>query len=267
MKIKALTRQTDLFFSKFSGNIIDRENYVVVQTPDNPGFHWGNYIIFSSPPGKGDFEKWCAIYRAEFPYYPTIQHMTFTWNEDPARTPDFEPFLEAGFELDQAKVLSATQVVPPFKINHDIQVRPILTEAEWEAAIQLQILCRKPEFDRSGYEVFKRRQFLTYKQMADAGLGHWFGAFINETMVGDLGIFHNGVLGRYQNVGTHPSFRRLGICGTLVYEAARVAFRKFGVQTLVMEADANYHAGAIYESVGFKVVEHDRSLSWWVPHE
>ncbi|OFZ79396.1 MAG: hypothetical protein A2603_14490 [Bdellovibrionales bacterium RIFOXYD1_FULL_55_31] len=267
MKIKALTRHTDLFFSEFSGKIIDRGNYVVVQTPDNPSFHWGNYIIFSAPPGKGDYDKWCATYRAEFPYYSTIRHMTFTWNEDDSCTPDFEPFLKAGFELDKTKVLATNRVVPPPKINQHIQVRPISTDSEWEAAIQLQILCRKPEFDQTGYEAFKRRQFETYRKMANANRGHWFGAFINDKLVGDLGIFHDGTLGRYQNVGTHPDYRRQGICGTLVYETARIAFKDFNVQTLVMEADADYHAGAIYESVGFKVLEYDRSLSWWVPHD
>ncbi len=250
-------------FSRFEGEVHDRGDYVVIKTPSNPGFHWGNYVIFSRPPGPGDFERWRAVYRAEFEYYDPIKHMTFTWNANPAVTPDFAPFLAAGFKLDRGKVLTASHVVPPVKRNTAVVVRAIQSPQEWEEAIQLQIACRHFEFELASYASFKRRQFKNYQAMAKAGLGHWFGAFLGKRMVGDLGIFHHDSIGRFQNVGTHPDFRRQGICGTLVYEAAQIAFRSYGVKTLVMEADADYHAAAIYESVGFQFTDENQSLSWW----
>lgn len=99
--------------------------------------------------------------------------------------------------------------------------------------------------------------------MSEAGLGNWFGAFIGEQLVGDLGIFHENGIGRYQNVGTHPNFRKQGICGTLVYQSGLIALRDYKIQYLVMEADPDYHAARIYESVGFKRNEENYALSWW----
>ena len=60
-----------------------------------------------------------------------------------------------------------------------------------------------------------------YRQMQRAGLGGWFGAFLGNRVVADLGLFCIGGVGRFQTVETVPEFRRQGICGTLVYQAAR----------------------------------------------
>ena len=104
---------------------------------------------------------------------------------------------------------------------------------------------------------------LRYRQMVQAGLGEWFGAFLGNRVAGDLGVFVQGGVGRFQSVGTHPDFRRRGICGTLVYEAARYAFQNLGAETLVMVADEEHHAAKIYESVGFVPTEHEIGMDWW----
>ncbi len=54
----------------------------------------------------------------------------------------------------------------------------------------------------------------SYRQMFEAGMASWFGAFMDGQLVGDLGVFCEGIVGRYQNVGTHPEYRRQGICFT-----------------------------------------------------
>jgi ribosomal protein S18 acetylase RimI-like enzyme len=226
-------------FSRFEGEVLDRGEYTVIKTPTNPGYHWGNYIIFSQPPKKGDLEKWQAIYRSEFTYYDSIKHMTFTWNQNANIQPDFEPFLKAGFKLDLAKVLTAQVVSPPPKFNQTIEVRGVQSDDEWEQAIQLQIACRQPCFEKAGYETFKRRQFKNYQAMFKAGLGNWFGAFLDKKMVGDLGIFHQDRIGRFQNVGTHPEYRRQGICGTLVYQAAQIAFHNSKSKPELVDTVAN----------------------------
>lgn len=50
MIIRSLGRRTDLIFAKFSGRVIDRGSYTLIQTPSNPGFHWRNYIVFDHAP-------------------------------------------------------------------------------------------------------------------------------------------------------------------------------------------------------------------------
>ncbi|NQY99868.1 MAG: GNAT family N-acetyltransferase [Bdellovibrionales bacterium] len=129
--------------------------------------------------------------------------------------------------------------------------------------IELQTLCSDPKYFNDYYEAFKREQVAQYRAMAKAGKGAWFGAFLGEKLVGDLGVYFEQEIARYQNVGTHPDHKRRGICGTIVYLAGCQALREFGVETLVMEADPDYHAARIYESVGFAKSEINYSLSWW----
>lgn len=263
MEIKSLGRMTDLMFARFSGSVIDRGDYTLVQTPSNPGYHWGNYIIFNYAPRPGDLEKWRSIFLKEFSYYKTPNHFVFAWDTASPEQGVFDEFLKANFEFDTAVVLTAKEVNPPAKVNEDVVIRKIFSDKEWEAVIQNQTACADPQFLNEYYESFKRKQAAEYRKMSEAGYGYWFGAFVEDRLVGDLGIFYQGSIGRYQNVGTHPDFRRQGICGTLVYRTAQIAFEEFGVETLVMEADAEYHAARIYESVGFDRNETNHSLSWW----
>jgi ribosomal protein S18 acetylase RimI-like enzyme len=66
------------------------------------------------------------------------------------------------------------------------------------------------------------------------------------------GLFSGGgPIARYQNVETHPSVRRQGLAGTLVYRAGRYGLDTLGARALVMVADPGYAAIRIYRSVGF----------------
>ena len=103
--------------------------------------------------------------------------------------------------------------------------------------------------------------------MSESGMGNWFGAYLEGQLIGDLGIFFGENMGRYQNVGTHPDFRRQGVCQTLVFEAAQLTLKEHPISMLVMEADAHAHAAKIYKSLGFKPVERKLSLSWWTGTE
>ena len=171
--------------------------------------------------------------------------------------------MEAGFSLNESVVLTARAIQPPPKCNPEVTMRPLVEEWEWSSALQNQLDCREPPYSREGYTPFKTRQMERYLAMVRAGLGAWFGAFLDGRVVADLGVFVEDGLGRFQSVGTHPHFRRRGICGTLVFEAARYAFTHLGAQTLVMVADENYHAAKIYESVGFQPAERFVNAEWW----
>lgn len=263
MNVRSLGRQTDFIFSRFAGSVEDKGPYVVIKTPSNPGYHWGNYILFDRPPRRGDLLEWKSLFDKEFPDYIEPHHYTFTWETDPETNGNYQEFLADGFEFESAVILTANQLNQPKHLNNEVSIKKIETKQEWEDVIQLQILCADKRFLNEGYKSFKRNQMQHYQEMKHAGLGNWFGAYIGEKLVGDLGVFCQEKLARFQNVGTHPQFRHQGICGTLVYMAGQVALREYGVETLVMEADAEYHAARIYESVGFEKSEINYSLSWW----
>ena len=91
-------------------------------------------------------------------------------------------------------------------------------------------------------------------------MGQWWGARIDGTMAGSLGLVRvddvpGRSVGRFQLVGVDPAFGRRGVGSTLVHHVARRALFEDGLDTLVMCADATYHAAKVYESVGFKPTE------------
>ena len=82
MTIRSLGRRTDLMIAAFSGSLEDRGSYTLVLTPSNPGFHWGNYIVFDRAPVAGDLREWKALFDQEFFYYLEPHHYSFTWDTE-----------------------------------------------------------------------------------------------------------------------------------------------------------------------------------------
>jgi predicted GNAT family acetyltransferase len=122
---------------------------------------------------------------------------------------------------------------------------------------------RPSGFEEASYRTFKTKQMQRYRRMAEAGLGHWFGAFVNGVLAADLGVFAENGLARYQSVGTRPEYRRRGLCGTLVHAADEHMRAHFSAHTLVIVADKGSVAADIYRSVGFGNVEKQYGLIWW----
>lgn len=267
MKITSLARQTDLIFAEFSSEIFDRGHYTAIRTPTNMDYHWGNLLIFEQPPQKGSMQTWIDTFNREFPYYDNdSNHFLFTWN--PELTPKDDvltEFLDFGFALDRGVVLQTGVLHPPRYFNSSIEIRPYKSPDDWNNALTFCLKNRDAVYEKQSFDRFKRSQFSLYQQMSAVGQGNRFGAYLDGEIVGDLGLFHKNGLGRYQNVMTHPSHLRQGICSTLVFQAGMHAIKEWQVNSLVMEADADYHAARIYQSVGFKPVEQNLALHWKRP--
>jgi hypothetical protein len=250
MRFRSLLYRTDALFWRATSRIVDRGDYMVIDTPDRRGWYWGNCLIFEKPPAAGDRDRWLAIFREEFPD-PKVQHVAIAWDDASGDLGQVQPFLDAGFELDRFVTLVADAVVPPPKWNDEVMIRELGSEEDFDQAIAVQVSCRDLRFPAETYTLFTRRSMETYRGMIAEGLGVWYGAFLDDRLVADLGLFFTGELGRFQSVGTAPEYRRRGICGTLVYEVSRRTLASGRATHLVMAADEEYHAAGIYESVGF----------------
>jgi hypothetical protein len=256
--LRSLAYRTDLALLAFQGRVENRGDYIFAASPDNPGFFWGNLLVMRNPPREGDFDKWMACFQKEFDHEPLVRHVTFAWDSVEAEEGITKPFVENGFEIEKSVVLSMKflELVVPAHSRSDLEVRPLFSDKDWEAALENQIACRDAErFEENSYRSFKLQLMKKYRAMSKAGLGQWFGAFLGDKLVGDCGIFVFDGVGRFQTVGTHPEFRRLGVCGNLVYQSAHYSFTKGGAHTLVMVADPDYHAAKVYQSVGFRPTE------------
>lgn len=261
MKLKSLSLRSNMIFARSESEIIERESYLVIKTLSNPTFHWGNYLIFKKPPVDGELTNWINIFQREFSHYEEFQHYVFTWDEPiEPKSPDY---LTHQFALEKSISLQASSLSLPKHYNKNIVVRVLTSERDWEEADELQVLTRDPKFSYDEYKDFKNKLSKSYLKLIGEQRGARFGAFLDDILVADLGIYFEGDLARYQSVVTHPEYRNQGICATLVYESGKHALRNWNVKTLAMEADPDYHAARIYESVGFRPQENSYALYWY----
>lgn len=255
MKVHSLGYRTDLIFAAFDGEIIDRGDYLVVKTPTNPTFYWGNFLLFANPPQEGDYPRWCELFAREIGTPPHVKHQALGWDSTQGEAGLVQPFLEDGFHLDRMVVLTARREDLKPRPSPKVTIRQLETRNDWGQAIENQVLSREAWFGETGYRVFRQGQAKRYQEMISKGLGAWFGAFDGEKLVGDLGVFCSSELGRYQSVQTHPDYRRQGIAGSLVSQSGRYAFEKHAIETLVIVAEENSPAQRLYEALGFQITE------------
>ncbi len=262
MNVKSLGYRSDFIFNNFDGSVEDKGDYFVARTASNPNYFWGNLLLYKKPPQKGDLDRWKSDFKKEFKDR-SIYHMTLAWDSPTGEEGSAQDFIDDGFELDTSIVLSTSDVNVPPKFNQDIDLKVISTKSDFEECIQVQLSCANDEMSLESWEVFYRKTMSKYQDMISAERGLWFGATLDGKMVGSLGLFTDGEVGRYQIVSTRKEFQRKGVCSTLVYKSAQYALEKMGVKTLVMVADEEYHAAKIYESVGFLPTEKQIGLCWW----
>jgi GNAT superfamily N-acetyltransferase len=259
--LSSLSNRSDLLFFPEEGQVEVHDEYIVVRSPKNPGYHWGNYLIFRDAPKPGQLNRWMQIFQSEFQTLPDVRHRSFTWNLGEASPEATSEFVAAGFESTRICCLSTNALVAPSKFNSSVEVRKVQSPEEWAEVIRLQVESRDPIYSFEEYSRFKNRQFEIYKTLSARGEGAWWAAYLGGRPVADLGLFRQGDVGRYQSVGTHPDFRRQGICQTLVHSVGTRALKENFVNRLVIVADADYHATSIYTSVGFTLFETTGSLA------
>src|SRR5258708_2963838 len=99
--VRSLACMTDLAILNFEGKIVERDSYFVAETPDNPGFFWGNLLLMKQPPGPSDFLNWHQLFKKEFSHQPLIKHTTFSWDSPEDEEGHLSKFIEAGFDIER----------------------------------------------------------------------------------------------------------------------------------------------------------------------
>lgn len=262
-RIRSLAYRTDLIFPAYDGEVLERGDHLVVKTPKNPGYYWGNYLLFFDPPEPGDFTRWRGLFEDEIGRPPEIKHQVFGWDDPSGSEGAAGLFLEAGFRLVRNEVLAAESLRRPRPPVGDMELRPLGTGADWEQAVENQVACREPEFAEAEYREFRQRDMERYRSMSESGLGQWYGAFVEGQLVADLGIFYSGTVGRYQVVETHPNYRRRGIGGALLFEAGRLSIEDRNLDKLLIVAEEGAAAARLYGTLGFRKVETQLGLEKW----
>ena len=263
--LKSLGHRTSLLFNLASGTVEEHDNYLLIKTASRPDFYWGNYLLFRNPPERGDFEKWMSIYHSHFDVAQQ-GFIAITWDSsDEGR--GTEEFQNWGFDLNCNKVLTSNEVSLSWKKPIDnLEIKKYAVDELLDEYVDVHFDPQWKYGDEDSQRSFIKDSIKDFSEFLPnvANKVERYGAFVRGRLAADLGVFLNDGLCRFNNVATHSDFRRQGLCTQLVYEVSRRILETPGM-TLVMEADANYHAAKIYESVGFKPQEIIYFLEWVSP--
>jgi|GEM_PF-318348 len=262
-RLCSLGTRTDLLFPALEGVLTDRGHYAVVQTPGNRFYMNGNQLLFRAPPKAGEAAEWVRASRAELRDGPVF--MTFGWDE-PLGADDtgIAEFLAQNFRLDESVVLSLSGLpLRPAFWNPEIVTRPLVDDRDWGVALQshLDHLCAGPVRDTQSD--FARYQFRRFRDLSERGHGLWFGAFLGESMVGNMGVFWDAHYARFQEVFTDPGHRRRAVCRTMCAHAIAHVRARIGERVFVTVADDGGEAVSSYVALGFGRVGRQRSLRWY----
>lgn len=249
MQLQSLACRTDLMIARLQGAVVaERGGYLAIRTPDNPAFHWGNYVLAGRPWLDRPLADLVAVFHAE---HPQAGHLAIGVDGVDGRVWDDREIRECGLEVDRSTAMQATRVREPIRPNTDAVCRMLASDADWAAAVDLNA-AEHSDFDPTGHRDFVQRRMNARRAQQEAGLGGWFGAFVDDRLLSGLGLFTDGAgLGRFQDVETLASARERGLASTLVHHASTVGLRDYGIHDLVMVADPDYPAIRIYRSLGF----------------
>jgi RimJ/RimL family protein N-acetyltransferase len=264
-RVPSLGWQTELALARFDGSVARSGDALVVRTPANPTYWWGNYLLFDRPPVEGEADAWMARFEAQVHGpQPASRHVAFGIDHAGAVTLPND-FRARGFTLASMTVLTRSLDdggPPPAGTACEARIEPLALPRDGPAIVDQQVAVDGHRYGIDGYRVFAERQVARWSAMAAAGRGGWFGAWVDDdggaTLASSCGVFRcevdgaAGPVGRFQYVSTHPAYRRRGLCRAVVAHACRHAHGVLGLRTLVMIADPDDVAIGIYESLGFR---------------
>jgi len=257
VEIRSLGFRTDVMARRAEGSeAVERDGYLVVRTPANPEFYWGNFLLLAHPPADGDLGWWLARFASEF---PAAGHVAFGIDVTKRQAFDAGAFAAAGFTLSEGNVMTTAAVREPTRRNLAVQIRTLAGEADWPQSLALRLACHGD----GGNGEFIVNRTTQARRLTEAGHGAWFGGFLGGRLVCQTGlVWSDGPVARYQDVETHPVARRQGLAATLVWQAGLAGLARPGVTRLVIVADPGGGAERIYQRLGFTSTEEQLGLQW-----
>lgn len=252
--LRSLGYRTDVSLLRMSGStVIDRGDHVVISTRENPGFWWGNFLLLRDRVSATEASGWLARFETELPW---AKHRAFGLDAPDAPADSLSSLAAIGLQVERNTVMTATNVLPSGHPPPDAVIRPLLGDSDWAQHLDLGVLTHHEAGDVTARS-FAHARAAAYRRAVEARSGVWVGAFVDGRLVSQLGLLVAGRgIGRYQDVGTHPDFRRQGMAGALIRFAANIVLPSADVTNLVMVADPDDEAISVYRSLGFTASEH-----------
>lgn len=234
---------TDLAVHRLSGaTITGHSDHLVVRTPAEASYHWGNFVLVTDADALDDAGHWLRVFEDAL---PGARHRAIGLVAEPANR---IAWAAAGLVLEHEDVLATGTGPERRPLPEGYEVREVRTDDEWAQQA-------RPDDPTPAHVEFARRHAETRRGLVERGDAAFFGAFTGDRLTASLGIVDCGDgIFRYQDVRTDEQHRRRGLAGHLLGVAADWAAAR-GCRQWVIVADADSDASRLYQSVGFAPVQ------------
>jgi GNAT superfamily N-acetyltransferase len=258
VNVRSIALTTDLALAATRGRIADRGGYLVVETPDDPGYYYGNLLVLPAPPQPGELARWMRTFGDEFGDNPAIRHVTLCWDGITGDVPAADDLRGAGFSIDRYEVMVAETVDAP---RPALPIRALTAD---ELVTTADLAWTLGDRHDETYRQFLYRRAAWHRNLVNRGIARFFGAFDGPALVASLGIVRVVDVGRYQDVQTLPAYRRRGLARALLATAAHAA-RADGAERVVIVSEPESAAARLYARAGFRTIEHQASACRYPP--
>jgi GNAT superfamily N-acetyltransferase len=241
-----LSWHTDLAVLTATGSAVDEHaDHLVVRTPANPTYHWGNFLLVTDPGAVDDAARWEAVFATCF---PDAGHRAVGLVADP----DPAAWAAVGMQVEHEDVLVRDAPLERRPLPAGYAVRPLTSDGDWEQSLGLRVgdlnAEERAEPGRTAYELGSTA---ARRRLVATGDAIWLGAFAGDELAADQGILDCGEgVARYQDVITKSAHRRRGLTSHLLGEASAWAADR-GCRTWVILADAGEAPSRLYQALGF----------------
>ncbi len=238
---------TDVAVLRHSGSLVeDRGDHLVVRTPQNPDYHWGNCILVLDERAVGDADRWIEVFKAA---HPEAGWVSVGLIREPD---DASAWTAQDVVIEGEDVLTSLQQPRAMPSADGYTVRRIAGD-DWEQVVAAEVADNEltGAYEPGLHERFARAQTDLRRRLSERDVAAFFGAFAADgVLASNLGIVVCGATARYQAVGTDAGHRRRGLAGHLLGVAADWSAAK-GCNRWVIITEAGNPAGRLYRSVGF----------------
>src|SRR5690348_7749885 len=140
---------TDLAVLRRSGSVIDeRPDHLLIRTPHNPLYHWGNFVLVTDPAAVGDAARWLELFEREF---PDSAHRSVGLVADP---PDPSAWTALDLAIEHDDVLATDARPDAAPVPQGYLVKQLADAVEWEQSHGLRVAefaaddAREAQFER-----------------------------------------------------------------------------------------------------------------------
>ena len=161
MDVVSLGLRTDLALLERAGSTLeDCGDHLVVRTPSNPTFYWGNFLVLDHVPPTDEVERWLDRFVAAL---PEARHRAIAFDRPDGTVDELAGFAEKGCTVEALTVMTARSVQPPPRPNAEATYRAFSSEDDWARSVSLTLACH------AGYEE-NHLQFVTLRAESNRAL-------------------------------------------------------------------------------------------------